>query len=205
MEKPNAPSCERNKAPILRILNTIVSETKTRIGDREVQVLEVGSGTGQHARFFADELAEVVWTPSDVKSNHSGIKSWIKDCDNQNINMPISYEVGKDAIAEGPFDIVYAANILHIMGWKICKTLMRNLGKSLESNATVVFYGPFNYHGDFTSESNRAFDQSLKSRNSSMGIRAFVDVTNAMVKNGFLLKDDHEMPANNRILVFEKS
>jgi len=200
MEKPNAPSCERNKAPILTILEKYCQHRDIN----PFKIFEIGSGTGQHACFFSEKLPFVEWTTSDMEENHAGIKAWIAES-HQKILGPVKFEAGKDSVEFDSYDMVFSANTLHIMGWKSCKTLFKKLGKSMKTDSLVLFYGPFNYRGEFTSESNRTFDGWLKDRSPAMGIRAFEDVTNNMAKNGFFLKEDIEMPANNRILVFEKS
>lgn len=200
MEKANAPSCERNKGPILEVLKNIVNQ----IGKEQVSVFEIGSGTGQHACYFTSQLEQLVWTTADLEENHAGIKAWIAE-NPERIKGPLVFSAGDNEIPKSKFDIVFSANTLHIMGWKSCKTLFKQLGKSLETKSVVLFYGPFNYRGEFTSDSNRDFDKWLKNRDPKMGIRAFEDVTNNMAKNGFFLNEDIEMPANNRILVFERS
>jgi cyclopropane fatty-acyl-phospholipid synthase-like methyltransferase len=200
MEKPNAPSCERNKEPILEVLKKVISQ----FSKEEIEVFEVGSGTGQHACYFTSQLENLLWTTADMEENHPGIKAWISE-NPERIKGPLAFKAGENEIPKNRFDMVFSANTLHIMSWKSCKTLFKQLGKSLDTNSLVLFYGPFNYRGEFTSESNKDFNQWLKNRDPNMGIRAFEDVTNNMAKNGFFLKEDVEMPANNRILIFERS
>lgn len=199
MEKPNAPSCERNKEPILEVFRKYIDMNK-----EPYRIFEVGSGTGQHACFFSEQLDNVEWTTSDLAENHAGIRSWISES-KKNIHGPVEFEAGKGQIDLSKYQAVFSANTLHIMGWKSCKTLFKVLGKTMKTDALVFFYGPFNYLGKYTSPSNEEFDKWLKEKGSHMGIRSFEDVTNNMAKNGFFLKEDIEMPANNRVLVFEKS
>ena len=197
MNKPFSPACERNQEPILKILN--------RYNLSEGRLLEIGSGTGQHAVFFAEKFPKLHWVCSDVEGNHNGIKQWLKEAKLSNIHGPEKLVVGKDDFpGKRPFDYVFSANTLHIMSWKEDKALFKLLGKRLREASLVFFYGPFNYKGEFTSASNKDFDAHLKERNPQSGIRNFEDVEGAMVKNGFKLLQDHEMPANNRILVFER-
>ncbi|MEC7275553.1 MAG: DUF938 domain-containing protein [Bdellovibrionota bacterium] len=197
MNKPFSPACERNKEPILSVLK--------EYGINEGRLLEIGSGTGQHAVAFAGHFPKLHWVCSDVKENHAGIKEWLKEAKLSNIHGPETLKVGVDDFPDKrPFDFVFSANTLHIMSWKEDKALFKLLGKRLREPALVFFYGPFNYNGSFTSESNEQFDASLKERNPSSGIRNFEDVESALIKNGFKLIKDHEMPSNNRLLVFER-
>lgn len=197
MEKPFSPSCDRNKEPILEVL-------KKYIGNDEKSLLEIGSGTGQHACFFSKELPNLTWTTSEKKENLEGIKLWQKDVNLSNLMGPEEYEVGQSPFPKGDFDFIYSANTFHIMSWKLDKTLIKQLGRNMKRKALFMVYGPFNYLGKFTSPSNEEFDRSLKERDPQSGLRTFEDVTNNMVKNGFYLLEDVEMPANNRILIFEK-
>lgn len=197
MEKPYSPACDRNKDAILEILKLYdISESR---------VLEIGTGTAQHAVYFASKLPKLHWVCSDVKENHGGIKTWLKEAKLPNVHGPEVLKVGVDDFpGKKPFDVVFTANTLHIMSWKEDKALFKLLGKRLREASLVFIYGPFNYNGNFTSDSNQMFDQSLKARDPQSGIRHFEDVTSAMEKKGFKLLKDHEMPANNRLLVFEK-
>ena len=196
MELQYSPSVARNKEPILEQLQKYIEKNK--------KLLEIGSGTGEHAVFFGKLFPQLKWTTSDDKSNHPYIKQWLKHSGLKNVTGPAKLRVGIDDFPKDSFNYVFTANTLHIMSWKEAKTLFKLLGKRLREKSLVFIYGPFNYNGDFTSESNRAFDASLKSRNSLSGIRNFEDVNQAMIKSGFELLEDHEMPANNRFLVFER-
>jgi cyclopropane fatty-acyl-phospholipid synthase-like methyltransferase len=197
MDKPFSQACERNSEPILKILVQYL--TKGRL-------LEVGSGTGQHAVFMAPHFPDITWVCSDVVENHPGIKAWLNEAKLKNIEGPKALKVGVDDFPDKkPYQYVFTANTLHIMSWKEVKTLFKLLGKRLREGSLVFLYGPFNYNGEYTSEGNRDFDQWLKERHSSASaIRNFEDVEKSMQKNGFKLLMDHQMPANNRILVFER-
>jgi cyclopropane fatty-acyl-phospholipid synthase-like methyltransferase len=197
MDKPFSLACERNREPILQVLKEIISRD-----DRKL--LEVGSGTGQHAVYFAPHFTHLIWVTSDVKKNHDGIKMWLAESGAPNIIGPGEYEVGKNEFPNGDFDIVFTANTFHIMPWNECEILMKDLGLNLKEESRVLIYGPFNYQGHFTSPSNAEFDQHLKSRNPAMGIRNFEDVVTAMSKKGFSFLNDYEMPANNRLISFKK-
>lgn len=197
MTKPFAPSCERNREPILEVL-------KDTILDSDRRLLEVGSGTGQHAVYFAPEFPHLEWFPTDLSANLAGMNLWFNEARIQNIQRPVRLDVSKDDFPKVKFDVVFTANTFHIMSWKDCKSLMKLLGKRLRENSRAVIYGPFKYNGEFTSASNAEFDQTLKAQNPVSGIRAFEDVNNNMLKNGFELVHDYEMPANNRMLVYNR-
>lgn len=195
MKKPYSSACERNRDPILEVL-------KKEIGPKNRRLLEIGSGTGQHAIYFAPHFSHVEWVLSDRASQHLGIKMWLKESKAKNITGPIRFEVGRGNFPRESFDLIFTANTFHILSWKECKTLMKMWARRLRKGAKVMIYGPFKYNGDFTSESNREFDLKLKDDHPQRGIRAFEDINWIMIKNGFLLHHDYEMPANNRMLVY---
>lgn len=198
MEKPFSAACERNRVHILKVMKDVITQN-----DRKL--LEVGSGTGQHAVYLAPHFPHMIWVTSDVKENHTGIKMWLAESGAPNIIGPGEFKVGTHDFPNGEFDIVFTANTFHIMPWSECKKLIGQMGKNLHEKSKVLIYGPFNYGGDFTSDSNRAFDQSLKAMDPLMGIRNAEDVFKEMESSGFRLLKDNEMPANNRMLVFEKT
>lgn len=197
MNKPFAPACERNQGPIYSVLKQYINEGN---------LLEVGSGTGQHAVYMAKEFPRINWVCTDVEENHSAIQAWLTEASLPNLSGPRTLKVGRDDFPDKrPYQYVFSANTLHIMTWKEAKTLFKLLGKRLREGSLVFFYGPFNYDGNYTSESNKNFDAWLAQEYSaSSSIRNFEDVLASMQKNGFKLLKDHEMPANNRLLVFER-
>ena len=195
MEKPFAPACQRNQEPILEVLRQIFK-------DNPIHVLEIGSGTGQHAAYFSEHLPHLHWTTSDDESYHNGIKLWIQDL--TNVAGPLNYQAGRDEFPPGNYQAVFSANTLHIMSWKNAKTLFKHLGRNLKSGAKVLFYGPFNYHQKYTSPTNKEFDLKLKEHNIKSAIRNFEDVVINMSKAGFHLQEDFKMPANNHLLYFAK-
>ncbi|MBT4790380.1 MAG: DUF938 domain-containing protein [Halobacteriovoraceae bacterium] len=195
MTKSFAPSVERNKEPIFDILKKYISKGK---------LLEIGSGNGQHAVYFAEKLPQVQWTTSDTRESQTQIKLWLKEAQLKNLLGPVVLKVGNDDFPKGAFDYVFTANTLHIMSWKENKCLFKLLGKRLREGSLAFFYGPFNYNGNFTSDSNEQFNKWLKERDLRSGIRNFEDVNQSMVKFGFKFLEDFEMPANNRLLVFER-
>lgn len=190
-------SCERNKEPILDVLKLYLSEGN---------LLEVGSGTGQHAVFFAKHFPNIQWVCTDLEENHSGIKSRIESESLTNIHGPKVFKIGRDDFPDKkPYQYVFTANTLHIISWKEVKTLLKLLGKRLREGSLAMFYGPFNFNGEYTTESNKDFDQWLKENHGALsGIRNFENILNVMNNNGFKLLKNHEMPANNHLLVFER-
>lgn len=190
MEKPFSEACERNKDVILHVLREVILPTDERL-------LEVGAGTGQHAEYLSAQFPRLEWYPTDKNIIH------LKDLKGSRmLQKPQRLDVSKDDFPRLRFDLVFTANTFHIMSWKECKSFIKLLGHRLRENARVVIYGPFKYNGEFTSPSNAEFDASLKARDPQSGIRAFEDVNSNMMKQGFSLIEDYEMPANNRCLVY---
>ena len=196
-EAPTTTAVERNRDPILNVLKEVISADNKR-------VLEIGAGTGEHAVYFASKLKDIVWTTSDVMARFPMIRATLEASKLSNVRGPLPFEVGKDNFPSYNYDIIFTANTFHIMSWKEVKNLIKILGNRLREGSQVVIYGPFKYNGEFTSESNAEFDKMLKEQNPESGIRAFEDVDRAMVKNGFTLFKDYEMPANNRTLVYTR-
>ena len=196
MKMNYSAACERNKDSILEVL-------KGLIDDKERKLLEIGSGTGQHAVYLAPYFANLTWVTSDLECNHANIIERIKQRNTSNVRGPVPLEIGNNEFPEGNFDIIFTANTFHIMSWQECMLFIKNCG-NLSKGALVIIYGPFNYNGKYTSESNQNFDKFLKSNAAHKSIRNFEDVRDSMKRNGVELENDYEMPANNRILVFKK-
>jgi len=196
MKTTVTPSVERNKAPILEVLKLYITE--------HARLLEIGSGTGEHAIFFSTHFPEMIWFTSDVKEQFGVIVENLRIAKLKNVAGPAVLDVSTDDFPDRPFNYVFSANTLHIMSWKENKSLFKLLGKRLREGAIVFFYGPFNYDGKFTSPSNEEFDKWLKDKNPKSGVRNFEDVLKSMNEKGLKLLQDHEMPANNRLLVFER-
>ena len=193
--RPYAPACDRNREAILAVLR------RSFAGRR--RVLEVGSGTGQHACAFAAELPHLEWQTSDLAENLPGIRLWLEEAGLANLPPPLELDV-RARWPPGGYDAAFSANTLHIMSWDEVRKLFAGLSRTLTADATLVIYGPFNYGGRFTSESNAQFDRSLKERAASMGIRD-VEAVNALARSAdFELIEDCAMPANNRTLVWRR-
>ena len=194
--KPFSEACERNRVPILEVL-------RDHFADRR-RVLEVGSGTGQHAVHFAAALPRLIWQTSDLQPSLPGIRLWIEESGLRNLPQPIPLD-GTGAWPDARFDAVFTANTLHIMSWPDVRALFASLPKVLTADAVLAVYGPFNYQGRFTSPSNAAFDECLKQRSPYSGIRDFAAVDELARSIGFALVEDRPMPANNRTLVWRRS
>lgn len=195
--KPFSPACERNQDPILKVLKKVITP-------KIESVLEMGSGTGQHATYFAPHFPHLIWTTSDVLENHPGISMWMSDANVDNIVGPVEYQVGKGEFPKGNFDMVYTANTFHIMPWEKVEVFISQLASNLKPGVHVLIYGPFKYEGQFTSESNQRFDRNLRASATHQGIRNFEDVRDTMREFRFRLENDYKMPANNRLIHFIK-
>ena len=196
MSKPFSEPAERNRAPILAVLQRVFA-------DRHA-VLEVGSGSGQHAVHFAAALGQLVWQPSDVPDNLPGIRLWIEEAELPNLRDPIPLDVNDAHWPDLPVDAAYSANTAHIMSWSEVQKAIAGIGRLLPAGGVFALYGPFNYGGSYTSESNARFDASLKARDPASGIRDAEAVVAAANAAGLALEEDNPMPANNRLLVFRK-
>ena len=194
--RPHSDACERNREPILEVL-------RQHFADRR-HVLEIGSGTGQHAVHFAAALPHLLWQTSELETNLAGMRLWLNESALPNLPPPIALDVG-DSWPDERFDAVFTANTLHIMGWPEVRTLFTALPKVLTADAVLAVYGPFNYNGRFTSPSNAAFDGWLKQRSPHSGIRDFAAVDELARSIGFALVEDRPMPANNRTLVWRRT
>lgn len=196
MEKPDAPSCAKNREPILGVLRDHFADCRA--------VLEIGSGTGQHAIFFAGQLPHLTWQTSDCPENLPGIAAWLADAALTNTPAPLAFNV-LDTWPERRVDAVFSANTLHIMPWPAVERLFARLPEILSEQAKLVIYGPFNYGGGFTSESNAAFDAWLKEKAAHQGIRDFDAVDALAGQAGLRLLEDRAMPSNNRCLVWQRT
>lgn len=195
-DKPFSPACERNRDPILAVL-------RDAYADRH-EVLEIGSGSGQHAVHFAAAMPWLWWQCSDVDDNLPGIRAWLDDAALPNTPPPLQLDLALPQPTARRFDALFSANTLHIIGWPLVEALFARLSDWLQPSATVVVYGPFNYAGTFTSDSNRGFDGWLKARDPRSGIRDFEAVDALARTAGLVLVDDRAMPANNRCLTWRR-
>lgn len=194
-EKPYSQACENNKDPILSVLRPLFVDVRS--------VLEIGSGTGQHAAYFSSKLPHLRWQPADLLENHVAIRAWLTDVPVASRLDPIVLDVSHYDWGSHVYDAAFTANTLHIMAWKQVEQLLCGIPKALtETRGLFVAYGPFNYNGNYTSESNAQFDIWLRERNPLSGIRDFEKVNRLAQDSGLTLVADHAMPANNRLLVW---
>ena len=196
MDKPFAQSCVENREPILAVLRSKLTGCR--------RLLEIGSGTGQHAVYFAPELPQVFWQTSDRGENHAGILAWLSDAGAENIGRPISLDVLGDPWPSPGFDAVFSANTAHIMPLDAVEAMFRGVGAVLNPGGKFLLYGPFNFDGRFTSDSNERFDGWLKQQDPAMGIRELGVLDTFASEAGMVLQEDIEMPVNNRTLIWGK-
>ncbi|MDB5769911.1 MAG: hypothetical protein JWM42_285 [Burkholderia sp.] len=196
MTRQYSAACERNKEPILAVLRDAFED-----GGR---ILEIGSGTGQHAAFFGENLPQLTWQTSDLPHNHASIIDWQQEAGLPNVLAPLTLDTGSDNWPEGPYDGVFSANTCHIMAWQEVQAMFAGVGRILRKGGVLCIYGPFNYSGKFTSMSNAQFDASLRAQAPHMGIRDFEAIDRLAAENGLRLDMDHAMPSNNRLLVWRR-
>jgi hypothetical protein len=195
-EKPFSPASERNRDPILEVLRDHFAHIR--------EVLEIGSGTGQHAVHFAASMPWLSWQCSDRADYLPGIRAWLDEAALPNTPPPLELDVALGPWPARSFYAAFSANTLHIMGWPEVEAFFAGLDKTLAADAVLAVYGPFNYGGQFTSDSNREFDASLKARDGRMGIRD-AEAVDALARTiGLRLVDDAAMPANNRCRVWRR-
>jgi len=195
--KPFAESCEQNKDAILAILKDEFAGCHS--------IFEIGSGTGQHAVYFAEQMPWLNWQTSEVSQHHAGIQAWLDGSQCKNISAPIELDVTQpDHWPKQHYDGIFSANTAHIMSWSAVKAMFNSLPGIMKPGTIFCLYGPFNYDGQFTSESNARFDMWLKSQSPEHGIRDFEALNKLAEQADLRLKADHEMPANNRILVWQQ-
>jgi hypothetical protein len=191
---PYSAACERNQGPILEILADVFADRSA--------VFEIGSGTGQHACHFARHLPHLTWQPADRAEWLPGLRARIKAEGTANIRPPTEFDVNQVEWPDDEFDAVFTANTLHIMSAQEVEMLFKGLSQWSESDLRLAIYGPFNYGGMFTSESNALFDADLRKRDPRSGIRDFEWVNALAAARGLVLRKDYSMPANNRLLVW---
>lgn len=194
--KTCSEASERNKEPILRVLRQLLPERGA--------VLEIGSGSGQHAVFFAAQFPNLSWQTTDLAGNHDDIRAWVADAGLDNLPPPLELDVSWPEWPVPAPDAVFSANTAHIMSWPQVEAMFAGVGRVLKAGGKFCLYGPFNYDGDYTSGSNADFDRFLKHRDPDSGLRDF-EAVNALARdNGLDIWRDYAMPANNHLLVWKK-
>ena len=196
VSKPYSESCDQNKQVILDVIQPILKNS--------TRLLEIGSGTGQHAVFFAQHMAHLHWQCSDRVEYHQGIQMYVDEAKLANLSAPLALDVSQTNWPELQMDAVFSANTFHIMHWQNVVDFFARLDEVLSAQGQLLIYGPFNYNQSYTSQSNAQFDQWLKSRDPQSGIRDFEAVEELAVRAGLRLQSDVAMPANNRILHWQR-
>jgi len=193
--KPYSDACERNREPILAVLRRVFADRR--------HVLEIGSGTGQHAAYFAPALPHLTWQPSDVAENLPGIRLWREQAQTPGFLEPIELDVDRP-FAAVKADALFSANTCHIMSWQQVERFFAGVGALLPARGVLALYGPFHYGGKASAPSNAEFDAWLKKRDPASGVRNFEDICALGARHGLAFVEDNAMPANNRLLVFRR-
>lgn len=194
--KQYSDACDENREPILAILHMEFAACR--------RVLEIGSGTGQHAVYFGRHLPHLTWQTSDLEASHASINAWRSDAGLANVLEPLPLDVSTGPWPNARYDGVFSANTAHIMSWPQVEAMFAGIGRVLAPGGRFCLYGPFNYRDRYTSDSNARFDRMLSERDPLSGLRNFEDLDRLGVDNGMQLEHDHEMPVNNRLLVWER-
>lgn len=197
MNKPFSQACENNQAPIAEVL--------TRVFRQAHRILEIGSGTGQHAVFMAQRMPHLQWQASDRSENLPGINQWLTEAALANLPPTLELDATWSTWPQYAFDGLFSANTAHIMPWPTVCHMIAKVGALLPPEGKFALYGPFNYKGEFTSESNRRFDLYLKQAAAHQGLRDFEKLVAIADSAGLTLAEDNPMPANNRLLVWRKA
>ena len=191
-----AAAAQRNAAPILEVLRREFADCRA--------VLEIGSGTGQHAVTFARELSHLDWQPSDVPEYCPGIRAWIADAMLDNVLPPLELDVRHADAGDRRFDAAFSANTAHIMDIGAVEMMFMLLGKALEPGAVFCLYGPFRVDGEFNTSSNAAFNASLRQREPAMGIRDLEELDTFAAAAGLQRERLYAMPSNNFAVLWRK-
>ena len=196
IRKPYAEACDENALPILEVLKAKLPECG--------ELLEIGSGTGQHAVRFAEAFPKIQWYTSDMSEMHEGIRMWLDEAGLSNLHSPIPLDVLNDPWPNKLFDAIYSANTAHIMPEEAVEAMLQGVAKILKPGAPFLLYGPFMYDGEHTSESNWRFERWIRSWEKHRGIRDVSWLKQVAEPLGLVLEEDIEMPVNNRMLLWRR-
>jgi hypothetical protein len=196
MTLPFSQAAENNKIVIGDVLLGAFSSCKL--------VLEIASGTCQHAVHMGALMPNVIWQTSDLAENHDGIIDRLALEAGENVRRPLALDVAQNDWQVGEVEGVFAANAVHIMSWQHVEALFSGLENHLATGGILALYGPYKYGGEFTTESNARFDQWLKDRDPQSGVRDFEAVDGLAQNIGLQLQADHKMPANNQLLIWRR-
>ena len=193
---PFSQACENNKAPILAVLREALAGSRS--------VLEIGTGTGQHAVHFAPALRHLEWHTSDLPANHPGILAWLAAHPAPNLRPPLALDVRRRPWPAVAADAVFSANTAHIMPWPAVEAMIGGAAGLLPPGGLLLIYGPFRYRGEHTAPSNAAFDASLRRQDPAMGVRDAEALDDVAARGGLAPAADHAMPANNRLRIWRR-
>ena len=197
-ERRTAPAAERNRDPILTVLRRVLPEAGL--------VLEIASGTGQHVVYFARALRRLAWQPSDPDpAMRASIAAWAADAGLPNVRPPLDLDVRSDEWPIDRADAVLCINMIHIAPWDATLRLMAGSSHLLRPQGVLVLYGPFRRSGRHTAPSNETFDAQLRGTNPAWGVRDLESVADVADRNGLMLEEVFEMPANNLSVVFRRT
>ncbi|WP_037471462.1 DUF938 domain-containing protein [Shewanella waksmanii] len=196
MNLPFSQACENNKQPIFEKLSQIFNQSE--------HILEIGAGTGQHGAYFAQQMLHLTWQCSDQPHYLDGLNLRIAASKLANLPLAVAADVANpnEQLLQQRFDGIYTANTLHIMNKALVARFFALAEQLIKPNGSLCIYGPFNYHGQYSSDSNRDFDQWLLARDPNSAIRDIEWVVQLATTHGFVMQQDHAMPANNRLLHF---
>lgn len=194
VDRPFAEYAARNAAPILEILQ--------REFRNSTRVLEIGSGTGQHAVTFAAALDYLQWQTSDLDENHAGIRAWIDNAKSDNVVAPLSMDVREASVKANAYDAAFSSNTAHIMGIDAVEKMFSLIGRALRDRGVFCLYGPFQRDGAFNTQSNADFDRSLRERDPVMGIRPIETLDEFAAAAGLRRVRWYAVPSNNNVAVW---
>lgn len=196
IDKPYAAATERNAQPILGVIRHEFAAVRT--------VLEIGSGTGQHAVCFGAALDHLTWQTSELEENHAGICAWLDEAALSNVRAPLHLDVRSVTLLPDSYDGVFSANTAHIMSLATVKEMFSLVAAVLRRHGVFCLYGPFRQGGNFSTPSNANFHESLRQRDAKMGIRHLEDLDKLAEDGGMYRSALYAMPANNSLAVWKK-
>lgn len=189
-------AAEKNQGPIQHVLSEALAASR--------RVLEIGSGSGQHACAFARQLPHLLWQPSETSEFFSALAENLRRHGTDNLCPPVLLDVQAAAWPVTRIDAIFSANTLHIMPWQTVEAMFAGIGRTLDDSGLLCIYGAMRYKGAFTSASNEQFDRSLKQRDPRRGIRDFEAVDGLARQQGLILLVDRQMPSHNQLLIWQR-
>jgi cyclopropane fatty-acyl-phospholipid synthase-like methyltransferase len=196
-----APATQRNRQPILEVLTSVLLPGSN--------ILEIASGTGEHAVFFASQLKSCHWIPSDNNPlARASILAWKNACAVDNLDLPLPIDVTQEnwqqQLGDKEIDAIININMIHIAPWTACLGLMAGAGQILPLGGILYLYGPYKRDGEHTAPSNESFNCSLRERNPLWGVRDLEAVIETAAAAKLRLQEVIEMPANNLSVIFSR-